>query len=307
GALMRLSTLTLLLMTTACDPKEDTPEDTAPVLDTATGDTDTDTDTEPECDDADSDGVCDEDDQCVGDDATGDTDGDGDCDDTDTDDDSDGVEDSADSDPVDPFVCGDTDKDSCEDCISGVSDPAADGEDWDGDGLCDAGDLDDDSDGVSDDLDSDPFDPYLCGDTDKDTCEDCISGVSDPAADGDDWDGDGLCDAVDPETFEFSKSQTIDSHTITCASVTTTGTYTECADLQVDGMYFPNGINCGPNWSTYESPYTSHSDFCELLTGSRLFEVYYTCDSTRTRVTYASGTWDTYEDNGYTQHIRCFY
>ena len=69
-----------------------------------------------------------------------DTDGDGMCDVGDTDDDNDGVEDHLDSDPLDRFICQDSDGDGCDDCSSGTVDPANDGPDGDGDGICDAGD-----------------------------------------------------------------------------------------------------------------------------------------------------------------------
>jgi hypothetical protein len=48
-----------------------------------------------------------------------------------------------DSAPSDAAVCGDSDVDGCEDCISGGFDPTSDGTDADGDGSCDAGDCDD--------------------------------------------------------------------------------------------------------------------------------------------------------------------
>ncbi|NIV26179.1 MAG: hypothetical protein GWN45_02095, partial [Gammaproteobacteria bacterium] len=63
-----------------------------------------------------------------------------------------------DSDPLDPFLCGDADLDTCEDCTSGVSDLFNDGPDQDGDGLCDPADLDVDGDGVDDADDSHPLD-----------------------------------------------------------------------------------------------------------------------------------------------------
>jgi len=84
-------------------------------------------------------------------------DGDTEPDCVDADDDNDTVGDSADTDPFDPFVCGDIDADGCEDCISGVSDPANDGVDTDGDGLCDAGDPDADNDGDPSGSDCDDF------------------------------------------------------------------------------------------------------------------------------------------------------
>ena len=48
-----------------------------------------------------------------------------------------------DDDPDDPFVCGDSDADSCDDCdVMGSYTPDDDGLDSDGDGQCDAGDGD---------------------------------------------------------------------------------------------------------------------------------------------------------------------
>jgi|GEM_PF-6235959 len=75
------------------------------------------------------------------------TDGDLEPDCIDSDDDNDTVDDSTDTASLDPYVCGDSDADTCEDCLSGTSDPSADGDDLDGDGLCDAGDPDADGDG----------------------------------------------------------------------------------------------------------------------------------------------------------------
>lgn len=293
---------TLLIWLWGCGAEPDCP--VVPTDDTATDTASPDTD---ECSDLDADGVCDIDDICDGHDVSGDTDGDGTCDNIDTDDDNDGVPDGQDIAPTYPYICTDTDKDTCDDCYTGTFNPADDGDDWDGDGLCDVGDEDDDNDGVSDTEDSDPWDPYTCADTDKDTCDDCSSGSFDPKDDGDDWDEDGLCDAVDPERFSFAASQVVDGQTITCSATDTTSTYTECTDLQVNGLYFPNGITCGPEWSTTESAYTSHADFCTLLTGSAVFEVYYNCDTTQSRVTHYGGVWSTAQDNGFTQNIRCFY
>jgi hypothetical protein len=136
-----------------------------------------------------------------------DFDGDGLCDAGDPDDDDDGVEDHLDAEPYNPFVCRDTDQDTCDDCSSGTYNPADDGEDFDFDFLCDAGDPDDDNDGVPDDEDLDPFNPYVCRDMDGDSCDDCSVGTDgiaplpdfDPANDGPDTDGDGACDAGDPD------------------------------------------------------------------------------------------------------------
>ncbi len=60
-----------------------------------------------------------------------------------TDTDGDGVADDVDPHPNDPFACGDSDGDTCDDCsVAGSFAPDNDGPDSDGDGLCDAGDPD---------------------------------------------------------------------------------------------------------------------------------------------------------------------
>jgi len=259
------------------------------------------------CGDVDGDGVCDAEDLCVGHDVSGDTDSDGVCNDLDQDDDGDGVDDADDDAPTYAYACSDTDKDGCEDCSSGSYNTDYDGDDYDRDGICDDGDTDDDNDGIDDAQDSDPLNPYRCGDSDNDTCEDCLSGVSDPLNDGDDWNNDGICDAIDPKRFVFADTQTVDGRTITCSSTSSTTKYTECTDLLVDGLYFTNRVSCDAGWSTEDSPSTSHADFCELLTDSDDFEVFYTCDVTRERATYSGGSWGTNEDNGYTKSVRCHY
>lgn len=53
--------------------------------------------------------------------------------------DGDNVADVDDSDPNNPNSCSDSDNDSCDDCVSGLFDPANDGPDQDGDSICDAG------------------------------------------------------------------------------------------------------------------------------------------------------------------------
>jgi len=167
-------------------------------------------------------GVCRDVDQDLCDDCTGgsddpandgaDFDSDGLCDLGDPDDDNDGVDDAQDSNPFDRNVCGDTDGDSCEDCISGGFDPFDDGPDFDGDGACDLSDADDDNDGVDDAADLDPFDPFVCRDVDADTCDDCTSGSDDPANDGPDFDGDILCDVFDPDDDNDGVDDAADSN-----------------------------------------------------------------------------------------------
>ncbi|MCP3978743.1 MAG: hypothetical protein GY716_05355, partial [bacterium] len=175
------------------------------------GDPDDDNDTVPDGDDSDpfDDTVCrdadnDQCDDCVSgtDDPANDgpdNEPDGLCDLGDPDDDNDGALDGDDSHPFDPLLCGDTDGDTCEDCIGGTSDPANDGPDVDSDGICDATDTDNDNDLVDDVDDNEPLNPNVCRDVDNDNCDDCTNGTDDVANDGTDTDSDGLCDAGDPD------------------------------------------------------------------------------------------------------------
>ncbi|MEW5923037.1 MAG: thrombospondin type 3 repeat-containing protein [Candidatus Zixiibacteriota bacterium] len=144
-----------------------------------------------------------------------DTDGDGLCDVGDPDDDNDGVTDAADTAPLNPDICQDSDGDGCDDCAVGTDDfgplpdnlPNNDGTDTDADGMCDVGDPDDDNDGVADAADTAPLNPDICEDTDGDACDDCAIGTdnfgpladNNPNNDGTDTDADGLCDAGDPD------------------------------------------------------------------------------------------------------------
>ena len=90
-----------------------------------------------------------------------DFDGDGLCDLGDPDDDDDGREDIFDPEPFNPAICGDSEPDSCEDCLSGSFDPFNDGADLDQDGLCDVGDPDDDGDSFPDTFDCAPTEAAL--------------------------------------------------------------------------------------------------------------------------------------------------
>ena len=60
-------------------------------------------------------------------------------------------------------------------------------------------------------------------------------------------------------------------------------------------------------WSSQNSPYTDLQGFCQSLTNSPQFSVYYVCDFTKPRTTWMNHVWGTTMDNGYTQHVRCYY
>ncbi len=171
--------------------------------------------------DTDSDGISDEDDNCIDepnhnqDNYDGDEQGDI----CDWDDDNDGVSDLYDPNDNNEFVCGDTDQDGCDDCSNGFNDPLNDGFDLDNDGQCNVGDIDDDNDGwidiidncpedsnqsqsdydgdylgdlcdfdddndgVVDVYDSNDYNEFICSDSDNDGCDDCSSGYFDLAND----------------------------------------------------------------------------------------------------------------------------
>ena len=107
--------------------------------------------------------------------------------------------------------------------------------------------------------------------------------------------------------YNFGLSQVIDGQTVTCSAVSTTATYTECDDLRQGGRYFPNGISCGPIWSSTNSSYSDTAGFCQSLTGSSVMQAYYVCTSTQPRSTWTNHVWGTFNDNGYTQHVRCYF
>lgn len=152
---MRLLCLSPLLLVIACAGDDPAKDGTTPT----------------ECEDADNDGVCDEDDVCAGGDDAADADGDG-------------------------------IPDDCEE----TTNPDCTGPDSDGDGVCDEDDLcegddaagDTDDDGVCDDVDDCPLDggPAVHDDDGDGVCD------SDDACFGDnasgDADADGVCDNADP-------------------------------------------------------------------------------------------------------------
>jgi hypothetical protein len=167
-----------------------------------------------------------------------DSDGDGICNVGDPDDDNDGVIDGDDIDTTDPYLCGDSDGDGCDDCSSGTFDPANDGIDNDGDGQCDSSDNDLDGDGLENALDDYPGDSSLCGSHDGDSCDDCISGTYNPLNDGTDTDGDGLCDVSDEDDDNDGRLDIEDSAQLdpTICSDTDQDGCDDCSS----GQYAPN-------------------------------------------------------------------
>ena len=218
----RLLLLALLFATACGDDAKTTPIDTGtfdtPNTANTTTDCAEDADNDGVCDDddacpddalddSDGDGSCDSDDLCTGDDTSGDTDGDGSCDDVDPcplddpdDSDGDGVCDTGDVCEGDD-ASGDTDGDGVCDDTDTCPDDALD--DSDGDGSCDSDDLcsgadasgDTDGDGICDDTDTCPDDPLDDSDGDGSCDSDDLCTGDDNSGD---TDGDGACDDIDP-------------------------------------------------------------------------------------------------------------
>jgi cysteine-rich repeat protein len=138
----------------------------------------------------------------------------------------------------------------------------------------------------------------------------CGNGQVDPGEECDDGNhqsGDNCSADCESEKFVFQNSQTIDGLGVTCSSTTNNASYTQCDNLKAGGQYFPNGITCGPTWSGSNSSYSDTQGFCQSLTGSAQFQVYYNCTSSVPRATWFNHVWGHKNDNGYTQHVRCYY
>jgi len=203
--------------------------------------------------DADTDGICGDVDNCpaVSNADQANIDGDALGDACDPDSDNDGIPDVDDSEPLNKFICQDSDGDSCDDCaLAGFVDIANDGPDNDSDGTCDVGDADDDNDGVLDVNDTNDFDPFTCQDSDNDTCDDCTVGSdglgplpdNDTANDGLDTDTDGLCNAGDPDDDNDGVLDSADSNP-TDRFVCADSDADSCDDCSVEG--FTNTANDG--------------------------------------------------------------
>ena len=140
-----------------------------------------------------------------------------------------------------------------------------------------------------------------------DCCGNNIVEAPEQCDDGNQQSGDGCTAACQSEKFMFQNSQTIDGKQVTCSSTETNNSYTLCNDLKAGGLYFPNGITCGPEWSSSNSSYSDTKGFCASLTGNSNIQVYYQCEGTTVRSTWYNHVWGTSNDNGYTRHVRCYY
>jgi len=97
---------------------------------------------------------------------------------------------------------------------------------------------------------------------------------------------------------------------VTCSSVdNSNSSYTECDDLQEGGMYAANGVTCATAWSSTPSVHWGMLTFCQAFIGSSNtnVEAYYNCNTAQARFTWNNHTWGTFNDNGYTQNLRCYY
>jgi hypothetical protein len=129
----------------------------------------------------------------------------------DSDDDNDGVLDIDDLSSFNPYRCGDSDNDQCDDCTIGVdgfgenpdSSTNNDGFDTDSDGLCNVGDPDDDGDGVDDLGDNCP----LIQNVDQEDIDNDFLGT---LCDSDD-DNDGVLDFLDSDSINPYVCQDIDA------------------------------------------------------------------------------------------------
>jgi len=228
------------------------------------------------------------------------------------DNDNDGVYSWMDCDDYDPNSLAMADDQDCDgtitadDCNDSDSSSTTVFTDADCDGVLTADDCDDNNSGLGDQTYDADCDGSLIGADGNDSDSSISPGATEINCDGIDQN----CDGIDgPCQFEFAATQTIGGETVTCSSVTNNGIYTQCNDLLVDGMYMPNGVTCGPAWDTGES--YDQDKFCQYLTGSLNFEIYYNCGPHTPRAVWQpnSSSWSlgSNNDNGYSQHVRCYY
>ncbi|CAH1238727.1 OLFM3 [Branchiostoma lanceolatum] len=122
-----------------------------------------------------------------------------------------------------------------------------------------------------------------------------------------------------PELEGFKQQQTVAGRTVTCSSANIEYidgfTAFTCHDIKVNGVRFPNGVNChtqNSDWHERNSGYTDHVGFCNRIldpTGQRQatkIQVFYLCDAAQPRAVWRNGAWAAdFRDNGYTRSLRC--
>jgi cysteine-rich repeat protein len=139
------------------------------------------------------------------------------------------------------------------------------------------------------------------------TCGDGVVDTGEACDDGNEVDGDTCSNQCTSNKFVFQSSQAVKGKTVTCSSVVTNNSYTQCTNLKVDGLYMPNGITCGPSWSFSFASKHDPPGFCQFLTGVKKAEAYYKCSGSTTRAEWENGGWTTGSDNGYIESLRCYY
>lgn len=124
------------------------------------------------------------------------------------------------------------------------------------------------------------------------------------------------CDAFDDgvdnascRNFRFKTLQNVDDNLVTCSSVTTTATYTQCDDFKVSGFSMPNGFSCVEDWYSVALPQGDVDGFCTSLTSGVASEKYLACDSTQQRWIWQQYQWQIapLDDNGFLKNLRCYY
>ncbi len=187
----------------------------------------------------------------------------------DTDDDNDGVLDGADTDPLDPFVCEDSDSDTCDDCsVLGAAAPANDGLDSDGDGICNLGDTcnpgdpDSDLDGIADACDNCP--------DDANPAQANADGASDggDACDLDD-DNDGVADVLDVDPLDALACQDSDADGCDdCSVAGTSAPSNDGTDSDGDGICDLTDTCFGANTDDDSDGVPDGCDNCPLVSNA---------------------------------------
>jgi hypothetical protein len=106
--------------------------------------------------------------------------------------------------------------------------------------------------------------------------------------------------------LQVQPTQRIDGNNVTCSSVVNTATYTQCNDLQVVGMHFPNDVTCTPGWSAVNTVRTDNLGFCQSI-GAASMEAYYDCDGSFSRYAWNDHAWSSVNDDGFTRDLRYHY